>query len=226
LAYKLVMKRLCKRHCHKGIQMILKLNGLKVYSVLCLIGSSFILGGCGASLVIGTAATGGSVAMQERSVLDAIDDLTIRATLNKLFFEENVELLQNVSFNVIEGRVLLKGSVEKYEHRVRALELTWQAEGVNEVINEIQVTDQGGVINFAKDSWISTQLKAEILFDQDIYAINYYIETINGVVYLVGIAQDSEELDKVIEHARRIKNVLKVVSHVIMKNDPRRTVEP
>jgi osmotically-inducible protein OsmY len=184
------------------------------------------LSGCGGGLVVGAAATGGVAAVQERSVGDAVDDLTIRAELNQLFFEDNVDLLQSVSFNVTEGRVLLKGSVKKQEHRIHALELAWQAAGVRELINEIQVTDQGGIVNYARDTWITTQLKAEILFDSNIYAINYNVETINGIVYVVGIAQDTAELDRVIEQARRIKNVKKVVSHVVMKDDPRRTPGP
>jgi len=187
--------------------------------------SALTLGGCG-ELLIGGAATGGTAALQERSIGDAVDDLTIRAELNQLFFEDNVDLLASVSFNVIEGRVLLKGSVKTQEHRVHALELTWQAAGVREVINEIQVTNQGGIVNYARDTWISTQLKAEILFDTGVYSINYNVETINGTVYVVGIAQDQAELDLVIEHARRIKNVKKVVSHVIMKDDPRRIPGP
>ena len=183
------------------------------------------LGGCGPVLV-GAAITGGATAVQERSVGDAVDDLTIRTELNRIFFEENVDLLSDVSFNVIEGRVLLKGAVEKHEHRIRALELTWQAAGVNEVINEIQVTDQGDIVDYARDTWISTQLKAQILFDTEIISINYNIETINGVIYVVGIAQDQAEVDKVVDHARRIENVRKVVSHVIMKDDPRREPGP
>lgn len=187
--------------------------------------ASISLGGCG-SLLVGGAATVGVAAVQERSVGDAVDDLTIRAQLNQLFFEENFDLFQSVSFNVIEGRVLLKGSVKKQQSRLRAMELVWQASGVREVINEVQVTDQGGIANYARDTWISTQLTAEMLFDIDIFAINYNMETINGVVYVVGIAQDQAEIDKVIEHARRIKNVKKVVSHVLLKDDPRREAGP
>jgi len=197
-----------------------------------LVPALFILGALtlsscsGGGLLVSVATTGGTAAAQERSVGDAIDDLTIRAELNKLFFEDNIDLLQSVSFNVIEGRVLLKGSVKKQEHRIHALELSWQASGVREVINEIQVTDQGGIVNYARDTWIATQLKAKILFDKNIFAINYNVESINGVVYVVGIAQNIAELDFVIEHARRIKNVKKVVSHVVMKDDPRRNPGP
>lgn len=186
--------------------------------------SMIILSGC--ALAVGGAATGGSLALQERSVGDAVDDFTIRAELNKLFFEENIELLQSVSFTVIEGRVLLKGSVLKQEDRILALQVAWRASGIREVINVIQVTDQGGIVNYARDTWISSQLKAELLFDTEIYAINYNIETLNGIIYIVGIAQNTSELDKVIHHARRINNVKKVVSHVILKDDPRRTPGP
>lgn len=196
----------------------------QILFVLVLLGT-LPLSGCG-SLFIGAVATGGAAAVEERSIGNVVDDLTIRAELNQLFFEDNFDLLQSVSFSVIEGRVLLKGSVKTQEDRIRGLELAWQASGVREVINEIQVTDQGGIVNYARDTWISTQLKAEILFDRDILSINYNVETINGIIYVVGIAQDQAELDKVVDHARRIENVKQVVSHVVMKDDPRREPGP
>tara|TARA_Y100000588_G_C13951600_1_gene794628 strand:+ start:112 stop:762 length:651 start_codon:yes stop_codon:yes gene_type:complete len=202
---------------------IFKSQKLRLIVPLMLI-STLIISGC--AFVVGGAATGGGLALQERSVGDAVDDFTIRAELNQLFFEENIDLLQSVSFTVIEGRVLLKGSVLTQEDRILALQIAWQAGGVREVINEIQITDQGGVVNYARDTWISTQLKTELLFDSDVYAINYNIETLNGIIYIVGIARTTSELDKVIGHARRINNVKKVVSHVILKDDPRRTPGP
>jgi osmotically-inducible protein OsmY len=39
----------------------------------------------------------------------------------------------------------------------------------------------------------------------------------NGVVYLMGIAQDRAELDRVVDHARNIGLVTKVVSYVRIK---------
>jgi|APSaa5957512535_1039671.scaffolds.fasta_scaffold15085_3 osmotically-inducible protein OsmY len=216
------------RRLNKPIHELLAfswLARLKMLTLAALMISALALNSCG-GVIVGGAATGGVAAVQERSIGDAVDDLTIRAQLNQLFFEDNIDLLASVSFSVIEGRVLLKGSVKKQAHRVHALELTWKASGVREVINEIQVTNQGGIVNYARDTWISTQLKAEILFNKNIFAINYNVETINGVVYVVGIAQSQAELDMVIEHARRIKNVKQVVSHVLKKDDPRRTPGP
>lgn len=189
------------------------------YLLLPLLLISLVIGGCSPLIV-------GDSIVQERSVRAAVDDLSIRAELNKIFFEDNIELLSNVSFSVIESRVLLKGAVEKHEHRIRALELAWQAAGVKEVINEIQVSDQDNIVDYVRDTWISTQLKTEILFDTNILSINYNIETINGAIYIVGIARNQSELDRVVDHARRIENVKKVVNHVVMRNDPRRTPTP
>ena len=198
--------------------------GLFAALSLLLIGS-LTLSGC-AELLVGAAATTGIAIAEERSVGDAVDDLTIRAELNRLFFEDNVELYRNVSFSVFEGRVLLKGSVPTPEARIHALRVAWQAAGVREVINELQVTDEGGILDFARDTWISAQLKGRLLVDDDVLSINYSVETVNGTVYFIGIAQDDAELARVIEHARRIEDVKRVVSHVVLKDDRRRPVTP
>ncbi len=183
------------------------------------------LGGC-VSAASTVAATGVTVVAQERSVGDAVDDLTIRTTLNKLFLDESFGLYNEVSFSVVEGRVLLKGAVEKPEHRIKATQLAWRAAGVREVINEIQVTDQGGIVDYAKDTWISTQLKTKMMFAKDVDSINYSVETVNGTIYLMGIAQDQKEIDRVIALARNVPYVVEVVSHVVTRSDPSRVKKP
>ena len=198
--------------------------GLAAALVL-LVAGSLSLSACG-EVLIGAAATTGVAIAEERSVGDAVDDLTIRAELNHLFFRDNVELYRDVSFSVIEGRVLLKGTVPTPENRIHALRLAWRASGVREVINEIQVTDDSGILDYARDTWISVQLKAKILVDGDVLSINYGVETVNGTVYILGIAQDETELARVIEHARGIEDVKRVVSHVVIKDDRRRPVTP
>lgn len=192
---------------------------------LVLIAAALGLGGCLSAAVTGATVAGGTIA-QERSVGDAIDDWTIRTELNKLFFEDNLDLYSDVSFGVVEGRVLLKGAVPTPEDRIRAVQLAWKAGGVREVINELQVTNEGGIVNYARDTWISTQLKSKILFDGGILSLNYNIETVNGTVYLLGIAQNDAELNKVTAHARTIADVKRIVSHVVLKNDPRREATP
>lgn len=196
-----------------------------VVALALLIVGALGLGACTSLAVTGATKTGTAI-VEERSVGSVVDDLTIRTELNQIFFEDNIDLLQDVSFGVFEGRVLLKGSVPTAENRVNAVRLAWRAGGVREVINELQVTDEGGIVNFARDTWISTQLKSKLLFDKDVLSVNYNIETVNGTVYLIGLAQDQTELTKVSGHARTIEDVKRVVSHVMLKDDPRRQATP
>ena len=97
-------------------------NRIHHIALLFLILIGFPLAGCG-TFLSWTVPTAGVAALQERSIGDSVDDLTIRAELNQIFFEDNVELLQSVSFTVLEGRVLLKGAVEKPEDRIHSIKL-------------------------------------------------------------------------------------------------------
>ena len=179
------------------------------------------LAGC-ADVIIGAATTTGLAVAEERTVGNAVKDLTIQAELNHLFFQDDLDLYNDVSISVMEGRVLLKGNVPTHEDRLRAGWVARQATRAQEVINELQVTGEGGILDYAQDRWISLKLRTRLLLDLDVLSVNYDIETVNGTVYLLGIAQDEDELEQVKAHARSVGGVERVVSHVIMKDDPRR----
>ncbi len=187
--------------------------------VVVIASAAVVLGGCVGAAVGGAAIVGVTVA-EERSVGHAIDDTVILASVNHQLFQADIELFRAVGVEVVEGRVLLTGSVAEPDDRVEAVRLAWRAERVSEVINEIQVTDRGGIVDYGRDTWISAQLKTKLLLDKEIRAINYNVETVNGVVYMIGIAQDQAELERATNHARTIPNVAKVISHVRLKGAP------
>lgn len=170
--------------------------------------------------VAGTAAAGGTAVAQERSVSDAISDQAIRISINDLWLRESLEMYNRLSLTVTEGRVLVTGQVPTPEERVTAIRLVWQVDGVREVINEVQVADSGGISGYARDAWISTQLRSRLAFDGSVSALNYSIDTVGGTIYIMGIAEDQAELDRVIAHARNIPYVQRVVPYVRMAGEP------
>jgi len=174
------------------------------------------LGGC-VSMAVGAAATGGVAVAEERSLGDQVDDFTIKLQINEALFTYNERLFQDVSIDVTEGRVLLTGKVPSPDDRVDAVRIAWQADGVVEVINELQVTDTGGIESYLNDVRISNELRADLLFDSEVNSINFNVETVGGIVYLTGIAQDDAELERVVDHARTISGVKEVISHVRVK---------
>jgi osmotically-inducible protein OsmY len=179
---------------------------------ICLSGAA--LSGC--AVAVGAGALVGVTAAEERGVRGNANDLAIEVKIKDKYAEERLKLLTAIGVEVYEGRVLLTGATTDTALSDKAIALAWQVEGVQAVINEIQHVDTG-VADFAHDAWISTQLRSGIAFDKDILSINYSIETVNRVVYLIGIAQSQAELDKVIAHANNIEYVTKVVNHVRIK---------
>lgn len=182
--------------------------------VLCSV-SMLALPACTAvGVATGLGAAGGIAAAQEGGLSRAAKDAQIQIQINNLWFQYDVETFRKLDMTVNQGRVLITGVVQDPEHRVEAVRLAWQPSGVKQVINEIQVADSEGVLGFAKDTWITTQLRTALTFDREILSINYSIDTVQGTVYLMGFAQNREELNRVIEKARTTKGVVGVVSYV------------
>ena len=178
-----------------------------------------LLQGC-VGAVVGAGATAGTTAMEERGISGAVDDTELRLRINALFSSKDERLWRKIGLQVYAGRVLLTGRADTAHMRAEAVRLVWQAKGVKEVINELQIAESGGASGFARDTWILTQLKSRLLFDKRILSINYSVETVNHTVYLIGLAQSREELSRVTNHARTLDYVKKVVNYVKIKRQP------
>lgn len=168
---------------------------------------------------------GVSVTAQERPIDRAFSDFTTRTELNARMLGDDPRLFANVSTTVVEGRVHLAGTVNSDAERQRAQQLAYATPGVTEVINNIEVTSTGGLIETVDDRWISGQVRAAILSDGGIRDSNYTIDTQNSVVYIMGIAQSETELTRVLNHASGVRGVRQVVNYAVLKDDPRR-VQP
>lgn len=162
----------------------------------------------------GAGAAVGIASQQEGGISSAATDLRIKADIGDKWFKYKVDTFSKLSTTVDQGRVLVTGVVQNPDDRVEAVRLVWQVNGVKQVINEIRVADSEGVPGFVRDKWITTRLRTELTFTKDIGAVNYTIDTVQGTVYLMGVARNQGELDRVIAIARRIPNVKEVVSYV------------
>ena len=199
---------------------------MKLMQSMTLLTALLLVTGCVPLLVAGGSETAVVVA-QERSVGSAIDDAGILLKIKDLYAQRDYkDLLANVEVKSVEGRVLLTGNVDKPQSQIEAVRLAWQVPGVREVINEIQINNQAGVWNYARDVWISTQVRSKLLLEKGVRSINYSVITVNQVVYLMGIAQNQEELRKATYVASTTNYVQRVVSYVRLKDDPRRGYAP
>jgi len=179
------------------------------------------LSGC-VWVAAGVGVAGVSAARQEHGFGNAIDDVWIKTQIESGLVNQSASNFVNVSVTVVEGRVLLTGRVEEPETRLDATRAAWQVAGVKQVDNDIEVTDEAGWASRPNDFLIRTTLAAELLTDGDIRDVNYTIDCVNGVVYLMGVGQDRDEVERVIAHARGVSGVRRVENYVVLKNDPMR----
>lgn len=173
-----------------------------------------------ALLAVGAGVTAGTAAVQEGGVSRAASDLGIQTQINDLWFRHNFDMFSKLDLTIKQGRVLITGVVQDPQHRVEAVRLAWKPKGVVQVINEITVADSAGIVGYANDTWIITRLRSALLFDRTIQSVNYSIDTVQGTVYLMGYAQNQQELDKAIHIARNIPRVKRVASYVKLVGEP------
>lgn len=177
------------------------------------------LSGC-VAVAVGGAVVAVSAARQERTIGNAVDDVRIKTELTTHLEQQSPDMFVNVSTTVVEGRVLMTGRVQSPEARLDASRAAWSVEGVRKVDNDIQVTEDGRWLNRPMDIYIRSKLAADLLLDGDIHDVNYTIDVVDGVVYLMGVGQDQAEIDAAVADAHEIPQVKEVRSYVVVKTDP------
>jgi osmotically-inducible protein OsmY len=183
--------------------------------------SMFLVTGCLAPLVIGGGAAVGTLATREKGVTGTISDSQISIVIKAKLYDFDPDLHARVGVNVDGGEVLLTGAVHKAEWPVEAERIAWSASGVRKVLNNITVTetDEVAVGIYAKDSWITTQVKSKLLFADDVRSLNYSVKTVAGIVYVMGIAQDQVEIDRVIDTVSKTGGITRVVNYVRVRGE-------
>ena len=168
------------------------------------------LSGC-AQVVTGTAVKVATVSQEDRSIGEFVDDAIIKTVIKNTYFDQSENLFFNIDVEVSQGRVLLTGTVENIDLKIEATRIAWGVNGVKTVINEIQISNSDSILNFADDLIISTKILGKLMLDEEINSLNYNIETVNRLVYIIGIAQTKKERDLVLSIARDVYGVEEVV---------------
>jgi osmotically-inducible protein OsmY len=193
----------------------MKNNILIILTLVC----SLNMISCSPAGILGSgAATGMVVAEGDRTLGTVVDDATIKINIAAKFINSSDNLFVDVSTNVLEGRVLLTGLVDNQEIRIDAVRRVWEVEGVNEVVNEIQIGNRASLKEYAQDVWITAQVRGLAAKTIGLRSIAYNFETIQGKVYVVGITSRPEQLEAIIDVAKTVKGVTEIVNYVIVKD--------
>ena len=172
-----------------------------------------------AQIATGTAVKMVTVNQEDRSIGEFVDDAIIKTVIKNAYFDQNEILFFDIDVEVSQARVLLTGTVENIDLKIEATRIAWGVNGVQTVINEIQISNSDNILNYADDLVISTKVKGKLILNENINSLNYSVETVNKLVYIIGIASNQDERDLVVDTAKEVFGVQEVIDYITIKND-------
>ena len=182
---------------------------------------SVILSGCVGVASKGIFGTGVSVAFDPRTVGTQVDDSIMQKNLSAKILLLDKKYLLSVKTKVLDGRIFLTGKVDNPEEKLKLTKLAWETSGARSVRNDIKIKEEFNFQQSAKDILITSQLRSAMIFNKNIKATNYQIDTYKKRIYIYGIALTSDEKDLVISEAEEILDVKDVVASIILVEDLR-----
>ena len=182
---------------------------------------SFFLSGCAGVASKGIFGTGVSIAFDPRSVGTQIDDSIMQKSLTTKILLLDKSYFLSVKTKVLDGRIFITGKVDNPEEKLKLTKLAWETEGVRSVRNDIKIKEKFNFKQSAKDTLITSQLRAALIINKNIKSSNYQIDTYKKNIYIYGIARNRDELDIVINEANSILDVNKVIASILLVEDLR-----
>jgi osmotically-inducible protein OsmY len=176
------------------------------------------LSGCIAAAA-GAGLWAGTASVQDRGIGGQAIDVRIHTDISDRLYREDLKLHDNITLKVYNRRVLMMGFAPSAEVKRRAVELAREVKGVREIFDEIQIGNATSISDRARDQWIETQLDSQLTFAENVHNMNYATQVINGTVYIIGIAQDEREMQRVLWLVRRVAGVKRVLSFIEVKGN-------
>ena len=160
-------------------------------------------------------------ASKEKGIGTALSDTIIKTKISNLIFKKDPSLIADTKITVNNGSVLFTGKVNEPEARIQFTKIAWSVKGVNEVNNEIQISNTSSLRNIARDISSMGEIRARIMTDKKINSLNFSIDVVNDTAYLSGVASNVEEIGLVKAHASSARFIKEVYNYITLTDDTR-----
>ena len=177
---------------------------------------TLILTGCAGVASKGIFGTGVSVALDPRSVGTQIDDSVMQKNLSARLIIKDKKYLLSVNTKVLDGRIFVTGKVDDPEEKLQITKLAWETKGVRSVKNDIKIKEDFNFSQSAKDLLITSQLRTALIFNKNIKATNYQIDTYKKKIFIYGISLTDEERKEVVKEAKEILDVKDIIASIVL----------
>jgi len=196
----------------KAKKMNLKTNIIVLFLIV-------LLSACVGSSSSGIFGTGVSIALDPRTLGTQIDDSIMQKNLQTRLALTEKKYLVKISTKVLDGRIFLGGTVDEPEEKLKITKLAWETKGARSVKNNIAIKKNFSFKNTTKDVLITSQLRVALVLNKNVKAANFNIDTVNQKTYVFGIAHNENEKKEIIQEAKQIVDLEKLVTSILMVSD-------
>ena len=180
---------------------------------------TILLSACVGSSTSGVFGTGVSIALDPRTLGTQIDDSIMQKNLQARLALTEKKYLIKLSVKVLDGRIFLAGKVDEPEEKLKISKIAWETKGARSVKNNISIKQKFSFKNAVTDALITSQLRVALVLNKNVKAANFNIDTINQKTYVFGIAHDENEKKEIIQEAKQIVDLEKLVTSILMVSD-------
>lgn len=158
--------------------------------------------------------------------MQRVKDANVTAKVkSQLLWNSKTEGL-NIDVDTEKGIVTLSGNVASREEAKMASKLAADTEGVRKVKNNLKVGSTPSDTTVAssnttestsgnvKDGWVTTRVKAALLYDNRVDGTDIHVDTAQGIVTLTGAVNNKNERDIAKQITRSIGGVKSVVDKI------------
>jgi osmotically-inducible protein OsmY len=179
-----------------------------------------IFSSCGTNNSTSFFGRGVKIATDPRTLGTQIDDSIMQKNLKaRILLTDKKYLIQKIGVKVLDGRIFLTGKVDDPEEKLKITKMAWELNGARSVKNDIKIKEEFNFKISAKDALITSQLRVAMMFNNEIISSNYKIDTYKKKIYIYGIASTEEERRKVINEAKEVLDVEKVIASILLVED-------
>ena len=171
---------------------------------------------CVGTSSVGIFGSGVSIAYDPRTVGMQIDDSIMQKNLIGRLTLTDKKYIISISAKVLDGNIYLSGKVDEPEEKLKIIKMAWETKGARSVQSKVTIKGNNNFKSTAKDILITSQLRTALIFNKLTKATNYTIDTINGKIYIFGIAMTKKEKEKVISEADQIHGVKDVIPSIYL----------
>ena len=169
-----------------------------------------LLQGCATAIITG-AATGVSLVHDRRTTGAVIDDqgVEFKAAL-AIFNNKDIYEQSHINITSYNGIILITGETLTEQLKQQVYDLVRVIPKVRTIHNELIIAAPSSLPSRSSDAWITSKVKAKITSDRQIDPFYIKVVTEHGIVYLMGIVNQSES-DRAVSITTNSAGVQRVV---------------